>query len=479
MTEIKTITHNDEPTIQCSLNRKELKNLIIEQIAESTPPKAIAVHGTWGSGKTSFLMQIYSELGGNHFKDKTKNDNINPSSKSKGVKTVWFEAWQYQNEPNILAALLKEIRDQLAWYHKLWKDIEETAVPGLMSLLQSIDVSFEKFGIKFAVSGSNFVENETKYLTERYSHPLETLTLRKLLEDAIDKLLELQFKVLELNGKKNRSKIRPKKAIIFIDDLDRCEPETAFKILEAIKVYLNLRNCVFVLGMDVKAVERIIASYYEKKKLGYNSVKVRDLARLYLEKICQDVYHLPMPERFARQNLLQKLLTGKIEKDLRQSILKIATEYKFLPPFPRSIKIFANVLISFCSKAKVADFAREGDKGVEKMIILAYLYAFHYELYHLCYFYMEKHFYTGTFLKFCENSKSFEESRGKHSVLSDIILPEKVNAGEAMGATAFDPNSDKLERTFPIESLRQVLWIRPLILDTGDIWTADLEQLKI
>jgi len=38
--------------------------------------------------------------------------------------------------------------------------------------------------------------------------------------------------------------------VIFIDDLDRCLPEVALQVLEALKLYFNIDGVAFVLGID-------------------------------------------------------------------------------------------------------------------------------------------------------------------------------------------------------------------------------------
>ena len=45
---------------------------------------------------------------------------------------------------------------------------------------------------------------------------------------------------------------------IFIDDLDRCMPDVAVQVLEALKLYLNLPSVIFVVGVDRSVLDKVI-----------------------------------------------------------------------------------------------------------------------------------------------------------------------------------------------------------------------------
>jgi predicted KAP-like P-loop ATPase len=50
--------------------------------------------------------------------------------------------------------------------------------------------------------------------------------------------------------------------VVFVDDLDRCLPEKAIEVLEAIKLFLEVPGTAFVLGMDRAVIERGIEARY-------------------------------------------------------------------------------------------------------------------------------------------------------------------------------------------------------------------------
>lgn len=474
-------TYNDRPVNICSMGRNQLREEIVNQIAEAKPPKVIAIHGTWGSGKTSLLAQIYARLGGD-YADIADGNLEKEVKKQYPVKPVWFEAWQYQHESNILAALLKEIRDQLSLPFKLWKEIDEALVPTALAALQSIELTFSKFETEFGFKGfaTKVAENVKEYQKERVSTPLDSLMLKKLLKEAIDQLLG--FKHLLGIGKKKHRKV-----VIFIDDLDRCEPEITFRILETIKVYLNLDNCVFVLAMDTKIVEQILAKHHEKQlnQSDPSHKHLKNLARLYLEKICQDIYHLPVPTPEDRATYFTALLDERMGADnaLAKQIAALAKDYKFLPPFPRSIKILANTFITHSNRASVqkvflTESKSEQEIDIRPFVILGYLYAFHFEVYELCYLYLDQDFYNSTFLEYCKNPEVFREEKGAHPVLESLTIPETTFVKALEGKTNQELLARQIQRTFPHESLRQVLWIRKLVIEKGIILPVQLEALK-
>ena len=80
---------------------------------------------------------------------------------------------------------------------------------------------------------------------------------------------------------------------LFIDDLDRCFPEAAVSVLEALKLLFNIPGCVFILGMDRHVVEQGIRVRYQEFALGPAGTAYPVDARQYLDKIIQIPFTLP------------------------------------------------------------------------------------------------------------------------------------------------------------------------------------------
>ena len=175
---------------------------------------------------------------------------------------------------------------------------------------------------------------------------------------------------------------------VLIDDLDRCQPETAYKLLEGMKVYLSLPNCVFVLAIDHRQLERAIAQCLPgASKSGQAPGGEGDSihqAREYLEKICQDVWHLPLVPIPKQEALLRSCLgVSEIGVDPAwDEIFALLSRYACLPANARKLKAYANTLRRFqehCAPPPAAPYLRHG----QLVAIMSCLYHFHPQIYRL------------------------------------------------------------------------------------------------
>jgi hypothetical protein len=83
--------------------------------------------------------------------------------------------------------------------------------------------------------------------------------------------------------------------VVFVDDLDRCLPEKAIEVLEAIKLFLEVPGCVFVIAVDQKVIVEGIRVRYRDFALrdGGEDGNLPIDGADYLEKIIQVPFHLP------------------------------------------------------------------------------------------------------------------------------------------------------------------------------------------
>lgn len=361
-----TLTHNDSPTDTDGLTQQAFIDGIASVIKDCTPPKGIAINGYWGTGKTSALLQLYKSLTTVSLKDKLPEDSP--------VIPIWFEAWRYQHEATPIVALLHEIRAAFSLWNKVTDKTSKLFGIAGLGILSAFDET-----IKAASGGiispklGDLPKIGADYEKERYRTQLASQDISNLLEQAISTVLGDNQKL-----------------VIFIDDLDRCHPEAALKLLEGIKVYLNLKNCVIVFAIDQRQIERAL-----KKALDIKDDSGDHQAREYLEKICQDIYHLPLPDKTRKADYLSSLLmelkldTPVFPTAYRTQIKQTALAYDCLPANPRKIKALANRLGVMLRNKALAESLNKSVQNTDNptpsrefvlLLATAIIYTFHREL---------------------------------------------------------------------------------------------------
>ena len=428
--------HNDEPTLRDLFDRKSLVEEVGEAIANCTPPQVFGIHGDWGLGKTSFLHQVQWYLTGRcpqQSEEETKEAGRSEKAKHKNtVQAVWFDAWRYQHEDVPVVALLQEMRAQLSWGHQI---SGETA-RGLEIAVRGALFSMEELTKKIGFQPSKFRDTSREWEVKNQAVSLPSHTLREHLREAIGQLLP----------KKKRNFPTPRLAV-FIDDIDRCEPEVAYRLLEGLKIYLTLDNCVFILGMNQKAVEDAIRS-----RMGVATENPKSRAAAYMEKLCQNVWQLPTIRDPGE--VLHSLSEQTVESERVRALIRDAVRgFPCLPPNPRRLKGLANLIGRLAPRLPTAS----DDAAIieaRMLVIVASIYQFHPELY--LRWEAELDFYN----------RIFDRCRGDQleniPILQSLVLPKQRSE------TDTDPTpGDERESTYPDPTETDVFWIQPLILSLG------------
>lgn len=86
----------DDPSPSPALGFDDYAASLAEIARLSRPQFAVGIFGAWGSGKTTLMRAIESDL-------KSHDEVVN----------VWFNAWRYEREEHLIVPLLDTIREEL------------------------------------------------------------------------------------------------------------------------------------------------------------------------------------------------------------------------------------------------------------------------------------------------------------------------------------------------------------------------------
>ena len=249
---------------------------------------------------------------------------------------IEFNGWLFEGYEDTKTSLCGVILDALADEKRFSKEITDYA----KTLIKKID--FNKIlgkGIKYGLDF--FLTGGIGALTD--------LTLSSVLSTIKTNVSEVQAKDLEeiLNKFKKDDKTRTEiknfreefkqllqksnveNVVVFIDELDRCLPDTVLEVFEAMRLFLFVEGMSFVIGADERLIQYSIKSKY--KEVPGNNL---DIGKEYLEKVIQYPLYIPQLTR-AEVNqylaclLLRETLTENQFKEILSIIYTLAPNQDF------------------------------------------------------------------------------------------------------------------------------------------------------
>lgn len=299
MPENKTYIVNDQATEIDALDFKPYVETLADIAQTGNTPLTIGVFGTWGSGKTSLMKMVKNNL---------------PDD----FTVAWFDAWKYDKEESLWRAFLLSVLSALKEtaekqgkpteeFEKLqsllYREMEAEKVGGVTIDLAKLGGVTAKGLVQLSLSFIPGLSSLTKIVEELQSGAAKgmdeataaiTRERTKIYIEQIQFLEQFQEKFAKLI----KTHIAPKRLVVFVDDLDRCLPEKAIEVLEAIKLFLDVENCVFMLGLDQDVIARGIEMKY--KEFGVKEGEGQNFTIegvRYLEKIIQLPFQIPPVEK--------------------------------------------------------------------------------------------------------------------------------------------------------------------------------------
>lgn len=240
------------------------------QAKSTQPPLAVALTGDWGTGKSSAMHWLRAEL------------ETEPAPGQPSFKTCTFKPWKFQTREAVLSGLLTVVISAIRPNGGLLAKTGAGAVAVIDGILHLIKSVKSAEGIEFGSQGGS--RSAAKQGKETYQAILEPERLYSnafevALRDALKKDL----------GEDNR-------LVIFIDDLDRCLPEVAIQVLEAMKLFFDQAQVIFILGVDRDVIDRMMVRHYLdalKPTSIQEQAHVARKARQYLDKMFQIEVQVP------------------------------------------------------------------------------------------------------------------------------------------------------------------------------------------
>ncbi len=243
-----------QPFKDDKLGRKEYAEILTGIVETFVSGAVIALNGSWGTGKTSFLKMWSQHL------------------KNQDFPVIYYNAWEDDISDEPLMSMLRgmKVLQEGEGLDKVFKTGARVLVGALSGVLSAAAGYWGSIA-KSAVKGG------MKKLEESICDSLKKEDDRKELLCAFkDSLTDYMTTVCD----------KGKPLVYMVDELDRCNPAFAVKVLERIKHLFDVPNIVFILAVDKRQLACSVKGFY-----GSNEIDAEE----YLRRFIDIDYSLPEP----------------------------------------------------------------------------------------------------------------------------------------------------------------------------------------
>lgn len=273
-------------------------------------PSTIGLYGDWGSGKSSLMKLVQKKIEEKNPKNEKKKDTVK-------TLCIEFNGWLFEGYEDTKTSLCGAILDALADKKRFSKEVTDYA----KELIKKIDINKilgkgVKYGLDLFLSGGIGI------LTDLSLSSLLSIikfnageVQAKDIEDILSMLKKNDKTRTEIKNFRNEFKDLLKKSkvenvVVFIDELDRCLPDTVLEVFEAMRLFLFVEGMSFVIGADERLIQYSIKSKY--KEVPGNNL---DIGKEYLEKVIQYPLYIPQLTRAEVNQYLACLLLKQTLSD--------------------------------------------------------------------------------------------------------------------------------------------------------------------
>jgi len=244
-TEIQVLS--SDPFAQDLLKREKVCETLTNLAQSSPEGLVVAIHAPWGAGKSTFLRMWRHHL------------------TAQGLRTLAFNAWETDFSDDPLVALIGELEIGLAELKQTDSNGEKNKIAESVNVLKKAAASILKrtvpVALKLGTAGLLDLDELTEEALSDFAEKVADEKIKSY-ESARSSVSAFRTAIANAAAAATSGSNGKGPLVFIIDELDRCRPSYAVRVLESIKHFSAVPGVVFALAVDRTQLRHSVCKEY-------------------------------------------------------------------------------------------------------------------------------------------------------------------------------------------------------------------------